>query len=66
MLPELEKYKFDRVWIERSLSIAQYQLHELGYFGDKNRFRNASLLDIIMKGGKSGSYRAVTLGRRII
>lgn len=61
MLSELEKYKFDRFLIERSLSIAEYQLHELGYFGDKNRFRNVSLLDIIMKGGKSGSYRAVTL-----
>lgn len=61
LLPELEKYKFDRFCIERSLSMAEYQLHELGYFGDKNRFRKGSLLDIIMESGKEGSYSAVTM-----
>ena len=61
LLPELEKYKFDKFWIERSLSMAEYQLHELGFFGDKNKFRNISLLDTILKAGKEGSYSAVTL-----
>ena len=61
LLPELEKYKFDKFWIERSLSLAEYRLHELGYFGDKNKFRNISLLDTILKAGKEGSYSAVTL-----
>jgi len=61
LLPELEKYKFDKFWIERSLSMAEYKLHELGFFGDKNKFRNISLLDTILKAGKEGSYSAVTL-----
>lgn len=61
MLSELTEYKFDRFWIERSLSMAEYQLHELGYFGEKNKFRNISLMDIIKKGACEGSYCAMIL-----
>lgn len=61
MRAELSKYEFDQFWIERGLSTAEYQLHELGYFGENNKFRNISLLDLIKKGAVDGSYGAVTL-----
>lgn len=61
MQSELSKYGFDKFWIERGLSIAEYQLHELGFFGEKNKFRNISLLDLIMKGAVDGSYNVATL-----
>lgn len=58
---ELTLLKIDRFWIEFALSAAEYQLHELGYFGDKNKFRNCSLEDIIRKGAVEGSFEAITL-----
>lgn len=60
MLLELKKYKFDNFWVERSLEMAKYQLHELGYFGENNLFRNISLLDTIKRAGEDGSYSVVT------
>lgn len=61
MQAELAKYNFDRFWIDRSLNAAEYQLHELGFFGENNRFRNTSLLELIVNGAADGSYSAVTL-----
>lgn len=61
ILPELIQYDFDKFWVERSLNSAEYQLHELGYFGEKNKFRNISLLDLIKNGAVEGSYSVVTL-----
>jgi hypothetical protein len=58
---ELISFKTDRFWIEHGLSSAEYQLHELGYFGEKNKFRNCSLEEIIKKGAVKGSYETVTL-----
>ena len=58
---ELAQFKIDRFWIEYGLSSAEYQLHELGYFGEKNKFRNCSLENIIRKGAVEGSFEAVTL-----
>lgn len=66
LLPELEKYGFDRFWIESGLSKAEYQLHELGYFGDKNKFRGISLMNIIKGGAKEGSYSVVNLAASYI
>ena len=58
---ELASFKIDRFWIEHGLSSAEYQLHELGYFGEKNKFRNCTLENIIRKGAIGGSYEAETL-----
>lgn len=58
---ELKQYNIDHFWIDMGLSSAKYQLHELGYFGDKNIFRNCSLKDIIVKGAVDGSFEATTL-----
>lgn len=61
MLVELRKYKYDKFLLEYTLSLAEYQLHELGYFNENNKFRNISLLGIIKKGAKEGSYSATRL-----
>lgn len=61
LVKELSEYKFDRFWIDSSMSKAKYQLHELGYFDENNKFRNSSLLEMIKKGAVEGSYSAVTL-----
>lgn len=58
---ELLPYGFNRFWIDSSLSVAEYKLHELGYLGEHNKFRNVSLYDLIMKNAKEGSYRVVRL-----
>jgi hypothetical protein len=58
---ELNSLNMDRFWIEYGLSSAEYQLHELGYFGENNKFRNCSLDEIIRKGAVKGSYEAVNL-----
>ena len=58
---ELKQYNIDHFWIEMGLSSAEYQLHELGYFEEKNKFRNSTLEDIIRKGAIKGSFEAVTL-----
>ena len=61
MLAELRQYKYDKFLIEYTLSLAEYQLHELGYLNENNKFRNISLLGIIKKGAKEGSYSATRL-----
>lgn len=61
MLVQLRKYKYDKFLLEYTLSLAEYQLHELGYFNENNKFRNISLLGIIKKGAKEGSYSATRL-----
>ena len=58
---DLKQYNIDHFWIVMGLSSAKYQLQELGYFGEKNIFRNCSLKDIIEKGAINGSFEAVTL-----
>lgn len=59
MQKELSQYGFDEFWISTSLESAEYQLHELGYFGDSNIFRNISLLDLISQEAAKGSYKVV-------
>lgn len=61
MQKELSQYGFDEFWISTSLESAEYQLHELGYFGDGNIFRNISLLDLILQEAEKGSYKVVNL-----
>lgn len=58
---ELFQYSFDEFWISTSLESAEYQLHELGYFGEANIFRNTSLLNLILKEAAKGSYTVVKL-----
>ncbi len=61
MEKELASYGLDHFWVESGLSSAEYQLHELGFFGEKNKFRNHSLDEILRKGAVEGSFSANTL-----
>lgn len=58
---ELSKYGFDRFWINSSLNVAKYKLHELGYLEEHNKFRNISLYELIIKNAAEGSFNVVTL-----
>lgn len=58
---ELALFKIERFWIEHGLSSAEYQLHELGYFEEANRFRNCSLEDVIRKGAIEGAFEVLSL-----
>lgn len=57
---ELSEYGLDLFWINYSLNTAQYNLHELGYFGENNLFRNKSIKDIIRTNAPDGSYEVST------
>ncbi|MCD7818444.1 MAG: hypothetical protein LUH07_05280 [Lachnospiraceae bacterium] len=57
----LASYGIDHFWIEYGLSSAEYQLHELGFFGEKNKFRDHSLDEILRKGAVEGSFSTNTL-----
>ncbi|MEG0273355.1 MAG: hypothetical protein RR622_09010 [Hydrogenoanaerobacterium sp.] len=54
-------FGLDDFWIDNSLSSAKYQLHELGFLEDNNKFRNVTLNDIITANAPNGSYEVVTL-----
>lgn len=58
---EMYLYGLDKIWINHSLSAAEYQLHELGFLGESNKFRNRSLHDLIVDNAPNGSFKAVTL-----
>ncbi|WP_252244844.1 MULTISPECIES: ATP-binding protein [unclassified Clostridium] len=58
---ELSQRKINKFCIQSALSSAKYQLHELGYFGENNKFRNHRLEEIIRQGAASGCYNATTL-----
>ena len=60
-IAEMVQYGLDKIWVKFSLSEAEYQLHELGCFGDSNKFRNRSLGDLIIAGAPDGSFQVVTL-----
>lgn len=51
-----QQYNIDEIWISSSLNAAKYQLHELGYFGEQNMFRNKSLKDFILEYAPEGSF----------
>lgn len=57
----LSQRKIDKFCIMSALNSAKYQLHELGYFEENNKFRNHSLEEIISQGAISGSYNVVAL-----
>lgn len=61
LIAEMLQHGLDKIWVKFSLSEAEYQLHELGYFGEKNKFRNRSLYDLIATGAPAGSFEVVTL-----
>lgn len=58
---EMSLYGLDKFWVDGSLNTAKYQLHELGLLGDKNKFRNISLYDLIVSNAPNGSFEVVTL-----
>ncbi|MEM1485563.1 ATP-binding protein [Oscillospiraceae bacterium PP1C4] len=58
---EMSPYGLDELWVNLSLSAAEYQLHELGFLGDSNKFRNISLYDLIASNAYNGSFEVVTL-----
>lgn len=58
---EMFLYGLDKFWIDGSLNAAEYQLHELGLLEDGNKFRNISLLDLILSHAPNGSFEVVTL-----
>lgn len=58
---EMTSYGLDEFWVTHSLSAAEYQLHELGFLGDKNKFRNSSLYDLIVNNAPNGSFEVMPL-----
>lgn len=58
---EMSSYGLDKFWVDLSLSAAEYQLHELGFLGNSNKFRNISLYDMIVDNAPNGSFEVVTL-----
>lgn len=61
LLDEVSQYDLDKFWVEHSLSTAEYQLHELGFGGDNNKFRNHSLRELIIENAHHGSFEVITL-----
>lgn len=59
-LDELAKYGLDLFWINGSLNTAQYNLHELGYLGEKNRFRKNNIKKIVRLCAPKGSFGVAT------
>lgn len=61
LLNEMSQYGLDKFWVGHSLRTAEYQLHELGFFDDGNKFRNHSLHELITKNAYRGSFNVITL-----
>ena len=61
LLAEMQQYGLDKFWLEYSLHTAEYQLHELGFFGDRNKFRNHPFDELIIKNAHQGSFEVTTL-----
>jgi len=58
---EMSPYGLDKFWVNYSLGTAEHQLHELGFLGDRNKFRNISLYDLIVGNAPNGSFEVVPL-----
>ena len=58
---EVSQYGLERFWVNGSLSKAEYQLHELGFFGDRNKFRSQTLKDLILTSAPYGSFKVMPL-----
>lgn len=50
------KYNIRDFWAKRVLQIAKYRLNELGFFQEKNIFRNKSLAETIKENAVDGSF----------
>ena len=61
LLDEMSQYGLEKFWVNHSLRTAEYQLHELGFFGDSNKFRNHSLHELITGNAYRGSFNVITL-----
>lgn len=61
LLDEMSRYGLDSFWVRNSFRTAEYQLHELGFGGDNNRFRNCSLHELIAENAHRGSFHVTTL-----
>ena len=61
LLDEMSQYGLDNFWVRHSLHAAEYQLHELGFWGNNNRFRKYSLRELITKNAYRGSFNVMTL-----
>lgn len=61
LLDEMSQYGLEKFWVNHSLRTAEYQLHELGFFGDSNKFRNHSLYELITENAYRGSFHVITL-----
>lgn len=56
----VKQYGLENMWVRGILPAAKYQLNELGFFGDKNIFRNKSLKNIIEEIAPNGSFETDT------
>lgn len=56
----MSQYGIDKYLVDGSLTAAKYQLHELGFHGDNNKFRNIPLYDFIVSNAPDGSFGVVT------
>ncbi len=61
LLDEMSHYGLEKFWVGHSLHSAEYQLHELGFFGNGNKFRNHSLHELIAENAYRGSFHVITL-----
>lgn len=52
----VSKYKMENMWWSSVLFAVRYQLHQLGFFGEDNWFRNKSLKEQIEEKAPEGSF----------
>ena len=57
----MSHYGLNKFLVDGCVTAAKYQLHELGFFGDKNKFHNTSLHDLITSNAPNGSFEVETL-----
>ena len=55
------KFGIEPFGVKIALNEVEYQLHELGFFGKKNKFRKYSLYDMIKQNEYEGSFTVMEL-----
>jgi len=58
---EMLKFGIEPFGVKIALNEVEYQLHELGFFGKKNKFRKSSLYDMIKQNAYEGSFTVMEL-----
>lgn len=56
LVNRLKEYSLENYWIQRAISCARNRLHELGYFGEDNKYRVGSLMSLITCCAPEGSF----------